>query len=82
MEKSKHEQLAKLKKDLGHGESVAMDTIDHLSQPSVNPEISLGAGDEMGENDNGEEVADEQQEQDSFQRFLSREHEKSSSSRS
>ncbi|CAB3979887.1 GPN-loop GTPase 1 [Paramuricea clavata] len=82
--KSKQEQLEKLQKDLGHGESVVMETstADWQPQPSKNPEISLGANDEVEPNVDGDEIPEDPQEQQSFQRFLKREHAKSSTSKS
>lgn len=77
--KSKMEQLERLQKDLGYGESVAMDTtmvtVDQYSV-SKNPEISLGAGDEAAGKIENDEMEDPQELQ-SFQRFLTRECEKS-----
>ena len=80
--KSKQEQLDKLQKDLGHGESVAMEmnTFDQQPQPSGNPQISLGASDEVQPNIEGDEMPEDPQEQQSFQRFLTRERDKSSKS--
>ena len=82
--KSKQEQLEKLQKDLGHGESVAMETnmVDQRPIPSGNPEISLGANDEIQPNIDGDEMPEDPQEQQSFQRFLSRERDKSTISKS
>lgn len=75
--KSKMEQLERLQKDLGYGESVTMDTtmvsVDQVI--SKNPEISLGAGDEAAEKIVSDEIEDPQELQ-SFQRFLTRECEK------
>ena len=82
--KSKQEQLEKLQKDLGHGESVAMETnmVDQQPLASGNPEISLGASDEVQPNIDGDEMPEDPQEQQSFQRFLSRERDKSTISKS
>ena len=48
--------------------------------PSKNPEISLGASDELEANIDGDEMPEDPQEQQSFERFLTREREKSSNS--
>jgi hypothetical protein len=79
-EKSKQDQLKKLQKDLGHGESVAMETNREDEQPLSykNPEISLGANDEAEADIDGDEMPEDPQEQKSFERFLSREREKCS----
>ena len=79
-EKSKQDQLKKLQKDLGHGESVAMETNREDEQPLSykNPEISLGANDEAEADIDGDEMREDPQEQKSFERFLSREREKCS----
>jgi hypothetical protein len=55
---------------------------DWQPQPSKNPEISLGANDEVEPNVDGDEIPEDPQEQQSFQRFLKREHAKSSTSKS
>ena len=83
-EKSKQDQLKKLQKDLGHGESVAMETNREDEQPLSykNPEISLGANDEAEADIDGDEMPEDPQEQKSFERFLSREREKFSDANS
>ena len=83
--KSKQEQLEKLQKDLGHGESVAMETntvTDQQPVPRKNPEIFLGAGDEADPNIESDEMPEGRQQQQSFERFLTREREKSSNANS
>ncbi|XP_046855411.1 GPN-loop GTPase 1-like [Xenia sp. Carnegie-2017] len=81
MEKSKNEQLEKLRNDIGRGDSVPMETwmsTEKQLPTKRNPEISLGACDELDENmAEEEETSDDLLDQVSFKRFLSREHEKS-----
>ena len=87
--KSKMEQLDKLQRDLGHGESFAMETNQHRAGDekktngtgSLNPEICVGGRQDnfkmKDERGSDEEEAEERQELESFQRFLAREREKS-----
>ncbi len=55
-------------------------TLGEQPPSSKNPEISLGASDELEANIDGDEMPEDPQEQQSFERFLTREREKSSNS--